>query len=59
MQPKLGTNWPKALWKIVTNPMVEVATAIVAVLLATWVVVQTELDTRRATRFVEVPLVHK
>ena len=55
----LGTRWPKALWKIVKNPTVEVAAAIVAVLLATWVVVQTEMDGRRASRLIEVPLVHK
>ena len=35
MGKALGTNWPKTLWKIVKNPMVEVAAAIVAVLFAT------------------------
>ena len=55
----LGTRWPKTLWKIVKNPTVEVAAVIVAVLLATWVVVVGEVDSRRATRLIEVPLVHK
>jgi hypothetical protein len=55
----LGTRWPKALWKIVKNPTVEIAAAIVAVLLATWVVVQTEIDGRRGPRPFEVPFVHK
>jgi hypothetical protein len=55
----LGTRWPKTLWKIVKNPTVEVAAVIVAVLLATWVVVQTEMDGRRSTRLIEVPYVHK
>ena len=55
----LATNWPKTLWKIVTNPVVEVAAAIVAVLFATWIVVQTDLDTRKAVRAYDVPLVHK
>jgi len=60
MQGKLDTRWPKTLWKIVTNPMVEVAAAIVAVLLATWVVVATEMDSRKANHpFIDVPLVHK
>jgi hypothetical protein len=55
----LGTRWPKTLWKILKNPTVEVAAVIVAVLLATWVVVQTEMDGRRAARLMEVPIVHK
>ena len=55
----LGTRWPKTLWKIMKNPTVEVAAAIVAVLLATWVVVLSESDGRRHHRFIEVPLVHK
>ena len=59
MQEKLGTGWPKTLWKIVTNPTVEVVAAIVVVLLATWVVVQAELDMKRFARTVTVPLVHK
>ena len=59
MQEKLETRWPKTLWKIVKNPMVEVAAAIVAVLLSTWVVVQAELDMKRFARSVAVPLVHK
>ena len=59
MQGKLGTGWPKTLWKIVTNPMVEVAAAIVAVLLATWVAVVTDMDSRRSSRVTDIPLVHK
>ena len=59
MQGKLGTRWPKTLWKIVKNPTVEVVAAIVAVLFATWIVVQAELDMKRFARTVPVPLVHK
>lgn len=55
----LGTRWPKALWKFVKNPTVEVVAAIVVVLLATWLVVQTEMDGRRTARPFEVPFVHK
>ena len=47
MQAHIGTNWLKALWKIVTNPTVEVMAAIVVVVLATWVVVQTEVDMKQ------------
>ena len=47
MQLRLdGFEWPKQVWKVVTNPAVEVAAAIVAVLLAAWVVVQTEAEQR-------------
>ena len=59
MQGKSLGSWHKTLWKIVTNPMVEVAAAIVAVLLATWVVVVTDMDSRKSSRAVDVPLVHK
>ena len=40
-------EWQKTLWKIVRNPTVEVVAAIVVVLLATWIVVQTETDLRQ------------
>ncbi len=59
MQEKLGTRWPKTLWKIAKNPTVEVVAAIVVVLISTWVVVQAELDMKRFARSVAVPLVHK
>jgi len=41
-----GFHWHKQVWKVVTNPAIEVAAAIVAVLLAAWVVVQTEMEHR-------------
>ena len=47
MQPKpktLGIDLQKALWKIIRNPTIEVVAAIVVVLLATWLVVETEVD---------------
>ena len=59
MQEKLGTRWPKTLWKIVKNPTVEIVAAIVAVLFSTWIVVQAELDMKRFARAIAVPLVHK
>ncbi len=47
MQLRLDSNeWHKTLWKVVTNPATEVAAAIVIVLLAAWVAVQTEVDER-------------
>jgi hypothetical protein len=41
-----GHEWQKTLRKIVSNPAVEVIAAIVLVVLATVVVVQTETDLR-------------
>jgi hypothetical protein len=43
-----GTDWQKALWKIVSNPAIEVIAAIVVVLFASWIVVQTDVDKRSA-----------
>ena len=37
-----GNPWLKSVWKIVTNPAVELVAAIVLVLLALWLVVSTE-----------------
>jgi hypothetical protein len=48
---RLGNDWQKAIWKIVTNPAVEVLAAIVAVLLAAWVVVATEIEHPRHNPF--------
>jgi hypothetical protein len=45
MQPKiLGYDWQKTLWKIVSNPAMEVVAAIVVVIFATWIVIQTEVE---------------
>ena len=49
----------KSLWKFVTNPMVEVVAAIVAVLLAAWIVVATEVDARNGNLPIAVPFVYK
>ena len=46
MQPTIGTNWQKAIWKIIRNPAIEVVAAIVAVLFATWLLVQSEAENR-------------
>jgi hypothetical protein len=48
MQPITGTNWQKALWKIIRNPAIEVVAAIVAVLFATWLVVESEAGNRHS-----------
>ncbi len=61
MQLKLkhaGGDWPKALWKILRNPALEVIAAIVLVMFATWVVVQTEAEHRTNTPF-PVPVAPK
>ena len=50
MHTRSGGNWQKALRRIVRNPAVEVIAAIVVVMFAVWVVVQTETE-HRATAF--------
>ena len=45
----LGFNdWRNAFWKIVRNPAIEVMAAIAVVLLAAWVVVSTEVDSKKS-----------
>jgi hypothetical protein len=45
----LGFNdWRNALWKIVSNPAIEVMAIIAVVLLAAWVVVSTEVDSKKS-----------
>jgi hypothetical protein len=51
MQPTIGTDWQKALWKIIRNPTIEVVAAIVVVLLATWLIVQGEAADNRQQLF--------
>lgn len=41
-----GGEWHKALWRILTNPTVEVVAAILAVAAAVWVVVDTQMEHR-------------
>jgi len=50
MHTRPGGNWQKAFRRIVRNPAVEVVAAIVVVMLAVWVVVQTESE-HRGTAF--------
>jgi hypothetical protein len=52
MHPKSpGYDWQKTLWKIVRNPTLEV------VVLAAWLAIQTELDTK--VQVFPVPFGHK
>ena len=44
----LGTDWRNAFWKLVSNPAFEVVAAIVAVLFAAWVLVQTETERKHS-----------
>lgn len=46
MQPIIGNNLQKVLWKLIRNPAIEVVAAIVVVLFATWLVVQSEAENR-------------
>ena len=51
MQPRIiGSQWQKTFVRIVKNPTFEVMAVIVVVLVATWVVVQTEVDLRQSQR---------
>lgn len=50
MQIHFGSDWHKTLRRILRNPTVEVLLAIVLVLLAAWVVIETEAE-RRAPLF--------
>ena len=50
-------DWRNAFWKIVRNPAVEVMAAIAVVLLATWVVVSTEVDSNKS--LFPVPAAHQ
>ncbi len=48
MQPVPGSHWQKTrLWKIVSNPTIEVVAAIVVVLFAAVIVIWTEADNRK------------
>jgi hypothetical protein len=51
------TEWQKALWKIVSNPAIEVLAAIVVVLFAAWIVVESEVE--HNNRYLPVPFGHK
>jgi len=45
----LGFNdWRNAFWKIVRNPAIEVVAAIAVVLLAAWIIVSTEVDSKKS-----------
>lgn len=48
MQPLFGLDWQKTLWKIISNPALEVVAAIVLVLFAAWILVQSEAENRHS-----------
>ena len=56
MQPGIiASQWQKTFFRILKNPTFEVLAAIVAVVLATWIVVQTEVDLRVPQRPGAIP----
>lgn len=57
MQIRFGTDWHKTLRRILRNPTLEVVAAIALVLLAAWVVIESEAE-RRASLF-PVVIQHK
>jgi len=42
-----GNDWRNAIWKLVSNPAFEVVAAIAVVMLATWIVVTTEVEEKK------------
>lgn len=48
---KFNYNWQEALWKIVTNPLIEVIAAVVVMLVAAWFVVDTAVVQKGAQPF--------
>ncbi len=42
----VGIDWQKTLWRILKNPALEVVAAILVMMLAAWVVVETEAEQR-------------
>jgi len=44
----VANDWYKTLWRIVRNPAIEVIAAIVVVMLAAWVAIETETEHRGA-----------
>jgi len=53
----IAADWQKAIWKILRNPALEVIAAIVVVLFAAWIVVETEVEQRHQP--FPVPFGHK
>ena len=43
----LGNDWRHSIWKLVSNPALEVVAAILLVLFATWLVVSTEAEEKK------------
>lgn len=46
MVQRLQGEWQKVLWRILTHPTFEVVVAILAVLVAIWVLVDAQLELR-------------
>jgi hypothetical protein len=40
----VGNDWRNVIWKIVSNPTIEVVAAIAVVLFSAWIVVSTETE---------------
>ncbi len=57
MERRPGT-WPKTLWKWVTDPTVDVLAVIALVLVAAWVVVQADVEMRKAFALPYLPMLH-
>ncbi len=52
-------NWQESIWKVLRNPTVEVVAAIVVVLLASWMLVNSEVEARGNTNFPVPPVSYR
>jgi hypothetical protein len=53
------TNWQANIWKLIRNPTLEVVAAIVVVLLSTWLLVNSEVESRGHTNFPVAPVSYR
>ena len=56
MHTRFDGDWQGTIWKIVTNPAFEVVAAIVVMMVAAWIVIDTDM---LANGVVPVPFVRK
>ena len=58
MQTRFQGDWQGTIWRLLTNPAIEVVAAIVVMLIAAWIVIDTEV-VQSGVLQVPVPFVHK
>ena len=58
MQTRFLGDWQGTIWRLLTNPAIEVVAAIVVMLIAAWIVIDTEV-VQSGVLQVPVPFVRK